>query len=178
MRLRCFFLLPGMHPSALQPFSSVLPLSCLIKQLELKNRQSTNILLFAHKHIYRVCQCREWEREGSRGGGLHPRVFGFTRSQRGTAWTPFGHLFFGPVKNCVNMLVISTCLSLCAVVHLALDKHWLPNPDSLHHISLLSPCATPAATLQSTHLSLSCPPACRVSFVSCSCVAFLLTALG
>lgn len=48
-------LCPG---TPLAPCSAAPSLS-LIKQLELKNRQSTNILLFAHKHIYRVCQCRE-----------------------------------------------------------------------------------------------------------------------
>lgn len=148
--------LAPLSPAALHPCSPGPPLLALLSSPSSNSSSSRTgnrqIFCYLRINIFIEFASVESEREG---GGLHPRVFGFTRSQRGTAWTPFGHLFFGPVKNCVNMLVISTCLSLCAVVHLALDKQtdcptltpsttFLPpdsNPAQCALVALLSACA-------------------------------------
>lgn len=113
-------------------------------------------------------------REGAGQGrsGLHPRVFGFTRSQLcvlqciGCSFWAF--VFRACQKLCkyachfhlpiaVCRPCRTPCHTPCRAVHLALDKQCCPTPRCNPRLYALV------------------APSRRVSFVSCSCVAFLLT---
>lgn len=109
------FLCPG-TPLAPRSYATLLRPSSPSSNSSSSRTGNRQIFCYLRINIFIEFASVESEREGGwaapTGVWFHPF----------SARTPFGHLFFGPVKNCVNMLVISTCLSLCAVVHLALDK--------------------------------------------------------